>query len=147
MDTQHFLTWLHQAIPLTEAMQVDQLNFDGCNLSISAPLIPNINDKGTGFAGATSGLLTLSGWALITLWLKSRGIEAEVMIAKSELIYVAPIKERFTAQVNLPESEVMAIFWQRFEERGRARLPLEAFLGDKKSPLLRLKGEYVAVRR
>ncbi len=147
MDNAAFLDWLHQAIPLTEAMQIDCLEFDGRSLSLSAPLAPNINDKGTGFAAATSGLATLSGWALITRWLESKRISADVMIAKSEVSYYAPVTGRFTSEVSLPEDSMLDAFWQRFEDRGRARLSLSVCIGPEEQPQLVLNGDYAVVRR
>ena len=144
MQQTEFLNWLHKEIPLTAAMQIDSVEFDGQALSLHAPLAPNLNDKGTGFAGSTSGLATLSGWCIITLWLRTRGIDADVMIARSEVEYLAPLTQDLLTSVSLPESEVMASFEERLRERGRARLPLTVLLGDSLSPVLKLTGDYAA---
>ena len=144
MHQPEFLSWLHQQIPLTAAMQIDRVEFDGLHLSLHAPLTPNLNDKGTGFAGSTSGLATLSGWCLITLWLRSRGIDADVMIARSEIEYLAPLTEDLMTQVALPEVEQMQAFEARLRERGRARLPLTVTLGKADAPVLKLSGYYAA---
>jgi len=142
MHQPEFLSWLHQQIPLTAAMQIDRVEFDGQQLSLYAPLTPNLNDKGTGFAGATSGLATLSGWCLITLWLRSRGIDADVMIARSEVEYVAPVNQDLISQVALPDTDQMQAFEARLKGRGRARLPLTVTLGEADAPELKLNGDY-----
>lgn len=139
-----FLHWLHREIPLTAAMQIDTVEFDGKRLSLHAPLAPNLNDKGTGFAGSTSGLATLSGWCVITLWLQSRGIEADVMIARSEIDYRAPLLDDLQTDVELPDEHVLAEFEARLQNRGRARLPLVVKLGDPLNPVLELNGDYAA---
>lgn len=139
-----FLHWLHREIPLTAAMQIDTVEFDGKRLSLHAPLAPNLNDKGTGFAGSTSGLATLSGWCVITLWLQSRGIEADVMIARSEIDYRAPLLDDLQTDVELPDEQVLAEFEARLQNRGRARLPLVVKLGDPLNPVLELSGDYAA---
>ena len=125
-------------------MQIDRVEFDGKRLALHAPLAPNLNDKGTGFAGSTSGLATLSGWCVITLWLHSRGIEADVMIARSEIEYRAPLLEDLNTQVELPDAQALEQFEQRLLERGRARLPLQVTLGAVDNPVLRLSGDYAA---
>ena len=73
----------------------------GC-LELTAPLRPNINDKGTAFAGSISSLLVLAGWGLVTLRLRDAGIEAEVVVSKSETDYKRPIRSdmRSTAEVS-----------------------------------------------
>lgn len=144
MQQTEFLNWLHGEIPLTAAMQIDRVEFDGETLSMHAPLAPNLNDKGTGFAGSTSGLATLSGWCIITLWLRERGIDADVMIARSEVEYLAPLTEDLQTSVSLPEPQLMAAFEQRLKVRGRARLPLTVLLGDSAAPVLKLNGDYAA---
>ena len=147
MQQVDFLQWLHREIPLTAAMQIDAVEFDGKRLELHAPLAPNLNDKGTGFAGSTSGLATLSGWCVITLWLESRGIAADVMIARSEIDYNAPLLTDLQTQVELPDSAVLEQFERRLLEKGRARMPLEVTLGEPGAPVLVLSGDYAARQR
>ncbi len=146
MNNTEFLNWLHQAIPLTEAMQIDDLEYTGHSVRMGAPLAPNINDKGTGFAGSLAGLATLCGWTLLTLWLRERGIEADVMIAKSEQRYLAPVTERFIAEALLPEDAVVQQFWERFQDKRRARLPISVTVGGAEVKL-ELFGDYAAIER
>jgi thioesterase domain-containing protein len=141
-----FLEWLRQAIPLTGAMQIDELDFTGSSVRLSAPLAPNINDKGTGFAGSISGLATLCGWTLLTLWLRERGIDADVMIAKSEQRYLAPVTERLVAEAVLPQEEVVQKFWKHFQVKRRARLPITVTVGGSDIKL-ELFGDYAAIER
>lgn len=146
MSDQSFLNWLHQAIPLTAAMQIDEIDYTGNQLSLSAPLEPNLNDKGTGFAGSIASIATLSGWCLLTLWLKERGIDADVMIAKSEQRYLAPVTDRLQATATLPDDQIVEQFWQRFQEKQRARLPISVELGNG-TVVFELQGDYAAVLR
>lgn len=146
MSDQAFLSWLHQAIPLTAAMQIDEINYTGNQLYLSAPLEPNLNDKGTGFAGSIASIATLSGWCLLTLWLRERGIDADVMIAKSEQRYLAPVTDRLEAVATLPDDAVVEQFWQRFQEKQRARLPISVALGNEQT-VFELHGDYAAVQR
>jgi thioesterase domain-containing protein len=146
VSDQAFLSWLHQAIPLTAAMQIDEIDYTGNQLQLSAPLEPNLNDKGTGFAGSIASIATLSGWCLLTLWLRERGIDADVMIAKSEQRYLAPVTDRLKAVATLPDDAVVEQFWQRFQEKQRARLPISVALGDEQI-VFELQGDYAAVQR
>ena len=146
MSDQAFLSWLHQAIPLTEAMQIDEIEYSSGLLRLGAPLEPNLNDKGTGFAGSIASIATLSGWCLLTLWLRDRGIDADVMIAKSEQRYLAPVTDRLEAIASLPDDNVVEQFWQRFQEKQRARLPISVAIGNEKV-LFELQGDYAAVLR
>ncbi|NRP16120.1 YiiD C-terminal domain-containing protein [Marinobacterium sp. xm-a-152] len=146
MSDQAFLSWLHQAIPLTAAMQIDEIDYTGNQLQLSAPLEPNLNDKGTGFAGSIASIATLSGWCLLTLWLRERGIDADVMIAKSEQRYLAPVTDRLKAVATLPDDAVVEQFWQRFQEKLRARLPISVAVGNEQT-VFELQGDYAAIQR
>ena len=81
---------------------------------------------------------------MITLWLESRGIDADVMIARSEIDYNAPLLTDLQTQVELPDSAVLEQFERRLLEKGRARMPLEVTLGEPGSPVLVLSGDYAA---
>ena len=49
-------------IPLTRAMQLRVVDYDGSTLRLAAPLAPNVNDKGCAFGGSLASLLTLACW-------------------------------------------------------------------------------------
>lgn len=94
-------------------------------IELSAPLDKNRNDKGTGFAGSISSILTLAGWALITRELKEAGLQANVMVVKSETEYTAPVTEDFTATCETTEAEIARVF-QNLENNDRSRITLQS---------------------
>lgn len=73
-------------------MRITVVDYSGERLELAAPLAPNINDKGTAFAGSTASLLVLAGWGLVSLRLRDAGIKAEVVVAKSETDYKRPVR-------------------------------------------------------
>ncbi len=79
------------AIPLAKHLDFHYVSFDGAQLHITAPLAPNINDKGTFFAGSQAALLTLAGWSLTTLLAWQAGVTADVVAVESHIKYVAPL--------------------------------------------------------
>jgi thioesterase domain-containing protein len=68
------------------------------------------------------------------------------MIAKSEQRYLAPVTGRLEAIASLPDDNVVEQFWQRFQEKQRARLPISVAIGNEKV-LFELQGDYAAVLR
>lgn len=139
-----FLVWLNENIPLTRAMGISSCQYHSGQLTLSAPLSVNINDKGTGFAGATTALATLAGWSLITRYTRDAGLEAEVMIVESQVRYLRPVTADFTASVCLPDAETCRGFLQQLQQRGKARLTLEVSIQEQGQPVLLLDGEYLA---
>ncbi|HFC30768.1 MAG TPA: hypothetical protein ENJ44_06980 [Oceanospirillales bacterium] len=80
---QQFTAFLHQSIPLTKHMQLELTAFDSQQLTLSAPLDANINDKGSVFGGSSSALMIIAAWSLIKLNCQKRAIEADVVIHKN----------------------------------------------------------------
>ena len=88
------------AIPLTTHLDFRFTAFDGERLTLTAPLAPNHNDKGTFFAGSQAALLTLAGWACTTLMADSVAANAavgegeasvDVVAVESSLQFRAPL--------------------------------------------------------
>ena len=52
---------------------------------------PNINIRSTGCAGSIYSLGVLTGWALCTHIMDELGIEAELVVARAEIRYRAPV--------------------------------------------------------
>jgi thioesterase domain-containing protein len=80
-----------QKIPLTETMRVEIRAYDGQSLTLSAPLAPNVNDKGCAFGGSIASLLTLAGWGLILLRLETERIDCDIYVQDSTIRYLAPL--------------------------------------------------------
>jgi len=109
-------------IPLARAMQLRVHRYDGDELVLAAPLAPNINDKGCAFGGSLLSLLTLAGWGLIVLKLGELGRNCDVYVQDSDVRYLAPVWEDFSAHARLAEGESWDAFARALDTRGRARL-------------------------
>lgn len=109
-------------IPLARAMQLRVGDWDGDLLRLSAPLAPNINDKGCAFGGSLASLMTLAGWGLIVLKLRALGRRCEVYVQDSTLRYLAPVWTDFETHARLAPGESWDAFLAALAQRGRARL-------------------------
>lgn len=114
-----------QSIPQVRAMQVDVAGEVGGRLRLSAPLPPNVNDKGSAFGGSLVSLMTLAGWGLATLRLGEAGLAAEVYVADSQVRYLAPLLADLHAEAWLEEGD-WETFVATFRQRGRARCRIAA---------------------
>ena len=72
-------------------MQIALRDYDGDALTLTAPLAPNVNDKGCAFGGSMASLLTLAGWGLIELVLRAEGQDCDIYVGNSELRYQGPV--------------------------------------------------------
>lgn len=142
-----FQTWLKGQIPLINHLGLGESIYDGRSLTLTAALAPNINDKGTGFGGSLATLATLCGWAIVTLYLREQGRDCDVMIRDSQLKYLTPVTDDFSAIGILPESTELDSFIRYLDTKGRARLNLEVEIRQGDRVAMTLTGAYVAVER
>jgi thioesterase domain-containing protein len=130
------------AIPLSEAMQfsIDSLSQD--EIRVSAPLEPNINIHGTGFAGSIYSLAVLGGWALCTHIMDELAMDGELVVGKAEISYRTPVDGGLECLCQATAEQRQA-FLRQFQEKGKGRLALEITVGE--SPQAILKATFVAV--
>lgn len=121
MDIQ---TLFNEIVP-AQAMQISPVEYTDRKLILSAPLEPNLNDKGTGFAGSISSMLVLAGWAVITIGLKEAGMDADVMVVKSETEFSAPAQSELRAEAVLEPAEMARVILE-LETRGRSRIIVQS---------------------
>jgi thioesterase domain-containing protein len=132
------------AIPLSEAMRfsIDSLSQEA--IRVSAPLQPNVNIHGTGFAGSIYSLSVLTGWALCTHIMDEHALDGDLVVGKAEISYRAPVKGDLECHCQAT-AEQRQSFLRHFRERGKGRLTLEITIGEK--PQATLKATFVAIAR
>jgi thioesterase domain-containing protein len=137
--------YLHEHIPLTRHLGAVVEAWDGTSIRLGAPLAPNLNHRSTAFGGSLSALAILSGWALVHLSLRDRGIDARVVIQRTELDFQEPVDGDFTATSALPP----AADWERFlatlRRHRRARIAVSSTLEAGSGVGGEHRGTYVAV--
>jgi len=121
---------------------IDSLSLDA--IEVSAPLPPNINIHGTGFAGSIYSVAVLTGWALCTHILQALEIDAELVVARAEIRYRAPVNGELRCQTGA-ESSDRDSFLQDIRERGKGVLQLRINVGE--GPDAVLDATYCAINR
>jgi len=82
----------HQTIPLSKAMNIQISYYDGEQLNSHCDGSFNKNLHNTMFAGSIYTLATLTGWGWVYLQLKQLQLEGDIVLAKANIEYHAPIK-------------------------------------------------------
>ena len=143
-DADELTRKIHDAIPLSDTMQfsIDHLDLDG--IRVSAPLSPNINIHGTGFAGSLYSIAVLTGWALCTHIIDESEIDAELVVARAEIAYRAPVESAIECRCQA-SVEQRDEFLQFIRERGKGRLVLDIAVGE--LPQASLHATFVAIAR
>jgi thioesterase domain-containing protein len=135
---------IHNGIPLSAAMQfsIDHLELD--EIRVSAPLSPNINIQGTGFAGSIYSLAVLTGWALCTHIIDEMGLDAELVVGRGKIAYRAPVTGDLQCRC-VADATQRDAFLKGFHQRGKGRLQLDISVGD--LPQASLQATFVAIAR
>ncbi len=133
---------IRNAIPLSEAMQFTITALDIDVIRVTAPLEPNVNIHGTGFAGSLYSLAVLTGWALCNHILEEQGLDADIAIGKAEIRYRAPVTGDIECAC-ASDAARRAAFEQGVRERGRGKIVLDVSVGN--PPHALLSAIYVAI--
>ena len=112
---------IQKTIVLARAMAVAVDDYDGDSLTMSAPLAPNVNDKGCAFGGSLVSLMTLAGWGLVKLALDRQGRDCDIYVQDSDVRYLAPVWNDFAATARLVDRESFTAMFEALTLRGRAR--------------------------
>ncbi|WP_376696311.1 YiiD C-terminal domain-containing protein [Wenzhouxiangella sp. EGI_FJ10305] len=143
--------WLERTltddIPLGGAMKLTVSQLDETGVELTLPLAPSINDKGTAFGGALASAMILAGWSLPRLLLRRAGIDADLVIGRCDIRFVAPVGQSFRAACRWPDEAATQGFLVRLRERGRASLVLEPELRVGNEVAATLSAKYAALMR
>ena len=123
-------------------MQFSIASLDLERIQVVAPLPPNVNIHGTGFAGSLYSLGILTGWALCMHLLDEFELDAELVVGKAEIRYRAPVIGDIECRCAC-DAAGRADFEQGVREQGKGRMALEITIGD--APHAVLQATYVAI--
>lgn len=138
---------LHSEIPLTKAIGIEVVEYNDSGLTLSAPLGNNTNHKATAFGGSLYSVCVLSGWGLIYLLLKERGLSGHVVIQESSTRFLSPVTTDIVAKCAFESAKQCDRFIHTYKRKGMARIVLQSrvICNDRDSVLF--EGSYVAHHR
>lgn len=131
-------TW-HEQIPITEQMGIKLYQYSGRTLEVRASLNKNINLHGTMFAGSIFSLATLTGWGMIFLKLKEKGLDGEIVLGDGDIHYHKPITMQPKALCNV---ESLDGKFSVLERGKKCCIKLQVDILDSDNPVAEFKGVY-----
>ncbi len=144
-DLDEITGYIHRNIPITSHLGVRVKAYDRNSVTLSAPLAPNLNHTKTAFGGSLSALAILSGWALLHLKLKEKGLKCRLVIQKSSFEFSDPVDSDFEAVCSLPPNEEVEKFLKTLERHKRARISLKSAIKSASGVGGIHEGTYVAI--
>lgn len=147
-DTVSLERTILETIPMARAMRLSVLDYDGHRLALTAPLAPNVNDKGCAFGGSLASLMTLAAWGLVNLKLSEAGESADVFVQDSTIKYVAPVWDGLTAEAAAESDQDWERFLADLRANGKARIAMmaEVAAAEGGGVACRMSGNFVAKR-
>ena len=107
-------------------------------ISVTAPLAPNRNIHGTGFAGSLYGLGMLAAWGLCAHIIARAGLDADLVVVEATIRYRAPVRGDIACHCSITEDAAQA-FIDHLAAKRRARVALEVAIGDGPAAVIHAK--------
>jgi len=120
---------IHRNIPLSQAMGYRITELTDRRISVTAPLAPNRNIHGTGFAGSLYGLGMLAAWGLCAHIIARAGLDADLVVVEATIRYRAPVRGDIACHCSITDDAAQA-FIDDLAAKSRARIALEVAIGD-----------------
>ncbi|WP_321314938.1 YiiD C-terminal domain-containing protein [Halarcobacter sp.] len=135
---------LYSEIPLTKYMQLKFTLVNEESLISTAPLTPNINDKGTAFAGSLSTLVTISAWSVCYLIVKKLAYKnAMIAVIKSDTSYRAPVTDTLNCETIFPKEEEIELLKDKLKKKKSASIKINSNIFQDDTLCVEFKGVYV----
>jgi len=136
--------WKH--IPISSAMGISVQIANSEHVILSAPFANNINHKQTVFGGSLHAVATLACWSLLHLNLTELFKEPiQIVIASSNVEYLAPVSLDFQAECCRPQQEAWEYFLKMLRKKRKARLDLKAQIVQDNRLCVDYSGAFVAI--
>jgi thioesterase domain-containing protein len=134
-------TW-HREIPIVAAMQMAVEAYDGRSLAVRAPLHANRNVHGTTFAGSLYSACVLTGWGLVWLGLRERGLAGVIFAAESSVQYRKGVERDFVCRCAW-DGDALDVGLAKLEKSGRATFELVCTIDNDDKRAVTFTGKYV----
>lgn len=145
MNTAELQQYLHRHIPISDAMGITVTAASVDAVELRASLAPNVNHRSTAFGGSVASLAVLAGWSLLRIGLDEVKPTPQIVIQRSTVEYLMPIRSDYDAICRRPSHDVWQRFMQTLVRRGRGRLKLRVDVQCEGEPAGHLMGEFVAM--
>lgn len=137
--------YLLEHIPISSAMGVSVYSASPKKIVLSAPFSNNINHKKTVFGGSLHAVTTLACWSVLHVNLAELH-NVQIVIASSEIAYLAPVASDFKAECCLPELGDWGRFLKILEKKGKARVKLNAKIFQGHQLCVEYSGVFAALK-
>ncbi|MCB0367003.1 MAG: YiiD C-terminal domain-containing protein [Bdellovibrionaceae bacterium] len=145
-EESQLLSSIHNEIPISQEMGINDLRLSKEGLILAAELAPNRNHRGTAFGGSLNSIMLLAGWAWLHHWLGQEKVAAHVVVRDCTTRFYSAVSQNFRVEVEPPSVESEARFLRTLQRRGLAQIPLLVRIFGEKRVAVVMKAQFAAVR-
>lgn len=138
-------TFIAKYLPTAQHMQISVEHYDGSSLRLHAPLAPSINDKLTAFGGSLYVMAVMACWGMVYMRCVDYDLDPDIVVAEASIEYLKPVTGDIVASSMVAEEKNWGTFFDRFEERGKAKIDLSSEIRVNGELAVRFKGLYAIV--
>ncbi len=142
---QRLSEFVQRHLPTAQALQISVADYDSCCLTLHAPLGPSINDKQTAFGGSLYVVAVMAGWGMVYLRCREAGIDPNIVVARGEIDYYAPVDSDIIASSLAVDEAEWQRFFADFEARGKAKIELRTQVLREGKAAVSFKGLYAII--
>jgi len=138
-----FTEFMQTHLPMAQQLGLRVDSFDGHELHLAMPLIPNINDKATMFGGSLYCVSVMACWGMIYLRAKMAGIETpNIVVADASIKYKLPVPGDCVSVCYAP-SDVIHKFESDLAAGHKGRMRLHSSIQTAAGVAVEFEGRYV----
>ena len=115
---------------------------DESGFIVDGPVALNSNHLRTAFGGSINAVATLAAYGF--LWLEINDAAAHVVVAKSAIRFLRPVREMIRATCLPPDRKRLASFRSDFEQKRKARITLRVQVTEAGETAAEFEGRFVA---
>ena len=146
-DISQKLTEFFEAhLPITEFMGLGVDSYDGKQLTLKAPLAPNINDKQTAFGGSLYNACVMACWGFAYLKTLEAQIDGNQVVVSGNIKYKRPVAGEIKATCSTPGEEAEHHFIDGFKRHGKGKIELKATVLCEGKVAVEFEGTYAVLK-
>lgn len=126
-------------------MKLQIVSLGPASINTSAPLEPNRNMHGTGFAGALYSLAVATGWALVHNRLDVAGLTGQLVVKEATIHYKRPVTGDIELEASFGSDASDDDLRCSLSENGRLNFPLMISINSNGKKCGYLKANYVVI--
>jgi thioesterase domain-containing protein len=145
MTIEEMTNLLRKEIPLCEFMKMEITSLEKLSITTSAPLEPNRNMHGTGFAGSLYSLAVATGWSLVHNRLNLAKVSGQLVVKEATIHYRRPVTSDIELRSKFEEPIDDCDLLKQLSSGGRVKFPLIVTIFSKGKKCAYLEADYTVV--